>query len=208
MHDSEKWYKIFQNKRPTLHDTAILELGARIKKKKSIARKEYIEIMSWKLGNRNYGTWFMRNSQEKLDSCFTLDFFEENYDCITTRKRLDSLCDLLSYIGVPVASAFLAAIFPNEYGVIDRFSLLALGMHKNAPNQYIKKEMEISKDDYLEYLNKIREISAKTKLTPKEIDNALMTKGFYLNNINDPNIKNKVNENYENRFATNQSFEK
>ena len=54
-------------------------------------------------------------------------------------------------------------------------------MHKNAPNQYIKKEMEISKDDYLEYLNKIREISAKTKLTPKEIDNALMTKSFYYN---------------------------
>ena len=197
MNEINKWYEIYFKKRPSLHDSSILELGKNIRKKKKLSKKEFVEIMSWKLGNQNYAAWFVKNSQEDIDICFTESFFEERFDENKTKERLNSLCGLPKWVGVPVASAFLAVIFPEEYGVIDRFTLLALSMHEYGLNQYIKKEMTTTKSDYLKYNQKIKILAKECKLTPKEVDNALMTKGFYLNNKNNPKIKNRISESFK-----------
>ncbi len=48
MKDLKNWFNIYEEKRPTLFDKAIIELGKEIKKRRRIFKKEFIEIMSWK----------------------------------------------------------------------------------------------------------------------------------------------------------------
>jgi hypothetical protein len=54
MEDLKNWFEVYLQKKPTLFDKAILELGKQIRKRKKIYKREFIEIMSWKLGNMNY----------------------------------------------------------------------------------------------------------------------------------------------------------
>ena len=179
-----KWYKIYERKRPSAFDKAILKIGKEIRKRKQVLKKDFIEIMSYKLGNRNYVKYFNENSQEDLDKCLKDDFFEENFDNTKTIERLGQLTKL-SMVGIATASAFLAVIFPEHYGIIDRFSLAALRM-----------KTQINEEVYLEYLDKIRNISKETGLTPKQADLALMTYGLYLTNQNN-NAKNKLSDSYQ-----------
>jgi thermostable 8-oxoguanine DNA glycosylase len=182
----KKWYRIYESKRPSIFDKAILIIGKDIRKRKRILKKEFIEIMSYKLGNRNYVKYFNENSQKDLDECFTKVFFEEKFDNKKTIKRVQKLTKL-SMVGIATASAFLAVIFPEQYGIIDRFSLAALGLKR--------KQLDI--DFYLEYIKIIREISYYTKINPKEVDLALMTYGFYLTNQSNKTI-NKLPKSYQN----------
>lgn len=181
----KKWYRIYESKRPSIFDKAILIIGKDIRNRKGIIKKEFIEIMSYKLGNRNYVKYSNENSQKDLDECFTKVFFEEKFDNKKTIKRVQKLTKL-SMVGIATASAFLAVIFPEQYGIIDRFSLAALG-----------KPPQVDIDLYLEYIKIIREISYYTELNPKEVDLALMTYGFYLTNQSDK-TSNKLPKSYQN----------
>ena len=80
MEDIENWQKIYEEKRPTLYDKAIIELGKEIKRRRKILKKEFIEIMSWKLTNQNYARYFTKNSQKDLDGVFNEDFFINNFE--------------------------------------------------------------------------------------------------------------------------------
>ena len=44
MNEINKWNEIYFKKRPSLHDSSILELGKNIRKKKKLSKKEFVEI--------------------------------------------------------------------------------------------------------------------------------------------------------------------
>jgi hypothetical protein len=94
-------------------------------------------------------------------------------------------------VSVSVSSAILSVIYPDYYGVIDRFSLKALGLG-NLSNSSEEKDKML----YMIYLEKIREIAELLNISPKEVDSTLMTKGFYIENKENEKLKNKLPSNY------------
>lgn len=188
----EKWYKIYHNKRPSLHNNAILQRGETIRRERRMKRIAFIEIMSFKLGNRNYVKYYIENPQEKLDRVFNESFFEETFNKTKTINRLEKMVSL-SMVSIRTASAFLAIIYPNYYGIIDKFAIKAV----NSLNKLDKKIniKSLKMNDFWRYTKAIRDFASKTTLRPKEVDCALQTLGFYLANQRKI-IKYKLPEEY------------
>jgi thermostable 8-oxoguanine DNA glycosylase len=87
---------------------------------------------------------------------------------IESELRINSLCVLFG-VGVPVASAILTICYPKKYAVIDYRNWRQIYDNNEKKNNFTIKE-------YLEYLDKIVELSIKFKFTPQEIDLAIWTK--------------------------------
>ena len=87
-------------------------------------------------------------------------------DTYLTEIRVRTLC-VLRGIGVPVASAILALVFPQQYAIIDRRNWRILtGITKTS----------FTVPDYLRYLAHLRGLAENFGFTPQQIDVALWQK--------------------------------
>jgi len=127
---------------------------------------EFDEILKWKLGGQ-YGRvrrLLVQNDEKTVrtvtGTALTITHDDKDYEL---ELRVSILCTLRG-VGVPVASAVLALLFPNEYGVIDfRVWRQLFGEDRTT----------FSIPDYKRYVAKLREIAAELRWPVQEVDHAI-----------------------------------
>jgi len=119
---------------------------------------EYYKICMWK-SNRQKPR-YIKNIQTALN--ITKEAFSENDET----KKIKTLCKLEG-VGIPTASAILAVVFPDKYGVID---VRCIDMLRKF-NFPIRQQITIK--NWLKYLEVLRKLASENKVTPREVDMAL-----------------------------------
>lgn len=127
---------------------------------------DFEKILRWKLRGQYGRQKSIRTmNTDKIirtvtGACFAIRHFDENYEL---DMKVGILC-VLRGVGVPVASAILTLIEPERYGVIDfRGWRQIFGVEKRI----------FSLSDYRQYMRRIRELAAQTKMNPQAIDYAI-----------------------------------
>lgn len=131
-----------------------------------LTSQEFDEILVWKLGQQYGRQRHLRGSNhEELIRAVTgfalnLSHMDEEYEL---ELRITVLCALRG-VGVPVASAILALIFPEKYAVIDF----------RGWRQVFGKEANVFwVSDYKKYMREIRRLAGELGWMPQQIDYAI-----------------------------------
>ncbi len=142
---------------------------ARLRRKRQpfyLTSAEFDEILQWKLRGQ-YGRQQERrkiNTEDVIRAvtglAFTISHPDEEYEL---ELRMALLCSLRG-VGVPVASAVLALVFPQKYAVIDfRGWRQVLGREKTT----------FSIPDYKRYLREIKRLADELGWPAQEVDLAI-----------------------------------
>lgn len=128
--------------------------------------EEFDEILHWKL-DRQYGRGEglrLSNTDAVIrivtTAALNIAHVDEDYE---TELRMGILCTLRG-VGVPVASAVLALIYPEKFAVID-FRGWRQVFGQNSNGFYI--------NDYKRYLHEIRKFSNQLGWSAQEVDHAI-----------------------------------
>ncbi len=131
-----------------------------------LTRSELDEILRWKLrGQYERQRWRWAANTEDVVRVVTRAAFEiahpdKEYE---VELRIGILCTLRG-VGVPVASAILALVLPEKYGVIDfRVWRRLFGEEKR----------DFSIRDYKRYLREVRRLAAELGWPVQEVDLAI-----------------------------------
>lgn len=148
-------------------DYLFKNMANRIKSRKPIyiTLEELIYITFWKSPRNLHFILINNNATVKEISRAALSIKDEVNKIKTLTKGLGR--KRLKGVGVAIASAILTILNPNRYGVIDFHAWRAL---------YGEKRSNFSLDDYLRYLNDLRQKAQEEKTTPREIDKGLLIK--------------------------------
>jgi hypothetical protein len=126
---------------------------------------EFDQVLRWKL-IQQYGRvrhLFVSNTEEIIRDvtglALTISHSDKEYEL---ELRMNILCSLRG-VGVPIASAILALVFPEEYAVVD-FRVW---------RQLFDKPTEFSISDYKRYMNKIRPLAKELGWLVQEVDYAI-----------------------------------
>lgn len=123
-------------------------------------------ILQWKLRSQ-YGRvihWLKRNSDEHWRSITRLAFSAALDDKDLELELRTKILTTLSGVGVPVASAILALVDPEEYCVVDFRGWRAM---------FDEDRRTFDIRHYKEYLGRVRELAAELRWTPQETDAAI-----------------------------------
>lgn len=127
---------------------------------------EFDEILRWKLRGQ-YGRQRERRKANTDDvirtvtrAALSLTHPDDDYE---TEMRLGMLCTLRG-VGVPVASAILARVFPERYAVID---------FRGWRQVFGEEKTTFSVSDYKRYLCEIRRLSLELEWSVQEVDLAI-----------------------------------
>jgi hypothetical protein len=131
-----------------------------------LTAEEFDEILHWKL-DRQYGrgeALRMPNTDTVIriitNAALNITHVDEDYEI---ELRVGILCTLRG-VGVPVASAVLALIYPDKFAVIDfRGWRQVFGQDSNG--FYI--------NDYKRYLHEIRKLANQLGWSAQEVDHAI-----------------------------------
>ena len=128
--------------------------------------KEFEKILKWKLG-RQYGRQRERrsaNTEEIIRAvtglALTISHSDKEYEL---ELRVGILCSLRG-VAVPVASAVLALIFPEEYAVID---------FRGWRQIFGEGETVFSTPKYKKYLREVRRLANELGWPVQEVDHAI-----------------------------------
>ena len=127
---------------------------------------EFEEILKWKLGQQFGRQRHIRNKNtDNIISAVTglalsITHPDEDYEL---ELRLNILCALRG-VGVPIASAVLALIFPDKYAVID---------FRSWRQVFDENKNLFSVADYKKYLLVIRRLAGELGWTAQEVDHAI-----------------------------------
>jgi hypothetical protein len=127
---------------------------------------EFDNILHWKLRGQYGRQYEMRktNSESNIiivtGAAFTITNVDPNYEL---ELRLDILCSLRG-VGVPVASAVLALVFPEKYCVID---------FRGWRQIFNENKNMFSISDYKKYLCEISKLAAELQWSIQEVDLAI-----------------------------------
>lgn len=139
--------------------------------------------------NRGYLTWWelvkiaewkstrpinlVGNNNQTVVKNITKYALKMNDDKDDEIKRKIEILILLEGVQIPVASSILAIIHPKKYGVID------VRVWRTLHNEYdsslfpSKSSASLNSTDFVKYVNYIRKLADKSRLTPREVDMAL-----------------------------------
>lgn len=124
------------------------------------------KVLKWKLRGQ-YGRQFQRrkdNTDEIVKSVTELGLNichdDKNYELELRLKILTALHG----VEIPVASAILALVYPEEYAVIDRLNWCVL---------YDEAKASFTINQYKKYLLDIKSLAEKLKWYPQEVDSAI-----------------------------------
>lgn len=131
-------------------------VGPEIRKRGYINFEEFYNICMWKSSRQKKN--YLKN-QEKIEK-ITKEAFKEKDELLKIEKLRS-----LDGVEIPTASAILTIVFPDKYGVIDiRCAEILEGYG-------IKKTM--TTNNWLRYLEVIRQLARDNNLTPRDIDKIL-----------------------------------
>ncbi len=127
---------------------------------------EFDAVLRWKL--RSYYARLRQKLAENTpevirvvtQAAFSVTHPDEEYE---TELRLNLLCSLRG-VAVPVASAFLALMFPEKYAVIDFRTWRQL---------FRENKAAFSTTDYIRYLREIRRLADELSWPVQEVDLAI-----------------------------------
>lgn len=147
-----------------------------IQQKGYLQRDEFRAIGRWKYAPNDY--LYKRNSQNEVEKQTgrAIQVYEKPEAKVEALRELDG-------VGVPVASAILSVVFPNDYATMDYRALRTLPWASSSPilqnhndfSQYIDafREYNHSEAAYEYYLNEVRQIAQNNNRTAREVDMAL-----------------------------------
>jgi hypothetical protein len=127
---------------------------------------ELDQILDWKLGQQRgrISRYLDQNTDDLVRSvtalALTVSHSDKNYEL---ELRVSVLCALRG-IGVPVASAVLALVFPEQYAVID---------FRGWRQVFGERRSDFSIADYRKYMREIRQLASELHWTPQEVDHAI-----------------------------------
>jgi len=131
-----------------------------------LTRMEFEEILRWKLRGQ-YGRQQARRSANTEDVikaitgvALTITHSDEDYEL---ELRVNLLCALRG-VGVPVASAVLALVYPERYAVID---------FRGWRQVFGEEKAGFSIADYKRYLKEVRRLADQLGWLPQEVDLAI-----------------------------------
>ncbi|MCX7852729.1 MAG: hypothetical protein RMN24_01995 [Anaerolineae bacterium] len=128
--------------------------------------EEFDEILRWKLRGqyRRQEERRKANTEEVIrtvtGAALSITHPDEDYE---TELRLDLLCCIRG-VGVPVASAILALVFPEKYAVID---------FRGWRQVFGEERTTFSISDYKRYLREIKCLAAELGWLVQEVDLAI-----------------------------------
>ena len=127
---------------------------------------EFDRILRWKLKGQ-YGRqqeWRLHNNEDTLKKITSLAF---NIQHINKEYELELRFGILSSlrgVGIPVASAFLALCYPEQYAVID---------HRGWRQVFGVEKTSFTISNYKLYLENIKLFADMLGWTPQEVDLAI-----------------------------------
>lgn len=131
-----------------------------------LTRDDFDKILKWKLRGQ-YGRQFEKrkdNTDETIKSVTELGLNichnDKNYELELRLKILTALHG----VEIPVASAILALVYPEEYAVIDRLNWCVL---------YDENRTSFTVNQYKQYLSDIKSLAEKLNWYPQEVDLAI-----------------------------------
>lgn len=162
--------KSYRDKASDYEGTKQLESYFAMLRKKRIplylTGEDFDKILKWKLRGQ-YGRQFQRrqgNTEETIKRVTELGLNicheDKDYELEIGLKILTALRG----VGIPVASAILAIVYPEEYAVIDRLNWCVL---------YDKDRASFTANQYKKYLSKIKSFAEALKWYPQEVDLAI-----------------------------------
>lgn len=140
-----------------------------------LLKEEFVNICEWK--SKRPRKRYKSNTEEDIKNQTREAISEHPH----TEKQIDSLTKL-DGVSVPVASAILTVIFPEDYCVIDYRAWRALLWIMSEFS--FKEYREFSEvmdnfrnyrktDSYMDYLRKIRTLADQNSMNPRKIEMAL-----------------------------------
>jgi len=127
---------------------------------------DFQDILLWKLGSQ-YGR-VSRHRNHLLDTAIPIitraAFEVEAAERGDTLKIRTSVLTALPIVGVPVASAILSLVMPEEYGVID---------FRGWRQVFGEERRGFSINDYLRYMIHLWRLSNELSWLPQEVDHAI-----------------------------------
>jgi len=129
-------------------------------KNRFLNREQLYEVACWKTHRKSK---IVKNNPDEI----VKDVTELALKITSEKYKIRILCTL-DGIGIPRASAILTMDNPDEYGIIDRYTWLALKG---------KEKIGFNEKDWITYLEQIKGLAKKHGKTPREIDMALMKYG-------------------------------
>lgn len=135
------------------------------KNKTFLTKKELLRMADWKF----YRLWPSKHKKE----------IESNPDILiekTTKRAIEEIDDKnkveilddLRGVGIPMASAILTVLNPNDYGVIDINAWYALNS---------EEKRSFTSEDFILFMKKIRENAKKQNLTARQTEIGLFKWG-------------------------------
>lgn len=194
MFDMSEYVGVYRQEEPTADDAITYypdsggkddsahtfeSISRAVQRRGHLKRQEFINIGEWKSERNSY----LYESEDNTDALVrekTRFALRDDVDPATKIAELRAL----KGVGVPVASAILTVMCPEQYATIDYKALTALPF---APGQEAIREDFFAFADYADailnyerknevyeyYLKRIAELEERTGLTPREIDMAL-----------------------------------
>ncbi|MCP4219292.1 MAG: hypothetical protein GY765_31955 [bacterium] len=145
----------------------ILDLSAEVQKdfyeNESLSIPTYIKILAWKLHNQKSRIDQIKNSSpDSLIKSITHCYCTLNHPDNEMKTRIQTHVLLsIPWIGIGIASAIMTLHEPRLYGVIDLRTWSVL---------FDKEKKTFSMNDYLKYLENIRQLADKAECDVREID--------------------------------------
>jgi thermostable 8-oxoguanine DNA glycosylase len=150
-----------------LEDRLFKVVGPDARKRGFLTLAELVEIGRWKL-DRLFAPKHERahrsNAEDLVTAVTQVAFGLDDVMAVT-------LLAVLKGVGVPVASAVLAVVFPEKFGVIDQHAWKAL--HSLGLVAARRKGDSFTPGEYGIYMQEVRKLAAQHDMTPRRIDLAL-----------------------------------
>ncbi len=135
------------------------------KSKTSLTKTELLRIADWKfyrLWPSRHKKWIESNPDELIKKTTERAIKE-----IDDKNKVEIL-DALTGVGIPMASAILTVLNPNDYGVIDINAWYALNS---------EEKRSFTSYDFILFMKKIREIAKKQNLCARQTEIGLFKWG-------------------------------
>jgi hypothetical protein len=138
---------------------------------KAIGRNQLVQIASVKAVRSK--SRVSRNSDEFVKTVTKIAFGEFGVTLSgaeAEKFRISTLC-ALSGVGVPMASAILAWVFPDRWPVIDQKAWRSISHIYAKPNRFPEGHAtRLTADDWAEYKAEVCEVAAICSLRPVDVD--------------------------------------
>ncbi len=145
----------------------LLRLGESIRARGYISRDELLKILEWKAERAKTK---LEDNSEIIESVSQLAFRTSDV------FYKISLLSVIRGVGVPVASAVLRFVYPEEFGIIDINAWTALAeMRRVKEKKFFASQVRAV--DYVKYLEILRELAQEQGMSVSEVDMALYEYG-------------------------------